>query len=206
MNNFEKSESIDKIAGALCKFQGAMSGVAKNAKGFNYDYTNLEAILSSIQEPMKENGLSVSQFPINSEDGGLGIVTLVMHTSGQYLQSYFTSRIVDKPDIGKNCQAHGSLITYYRRYALQSALNLACIDDDGAEAKKTFTSSKTAISRPIKRDDIREAKKILFGEISKKQLDEVRACRIMKIKSYDQLKSENRIQEIKGFEVLIKAS
>jgi hypothetical protein len=68
----QKSESIDKLASAaLCKFQGAICGVKKNAKGYGYDYTNLEAILKAIQEPLNNNGLSVVQFPINSDDGRL---------------------------------------------------------------------------------------------------------------------------------------
>lgn len=138
----QKSEDIDKLATALCKFQGAICGVKKNAKGYNYDYTNLEAILKAIQEPLNDNGLSVVQFPINSDDGGIGVFTQLQHISGQYICSEFTSKITDKPDIGKNCQAHGSLVTYYRRYALQSVLNLASADDDGQSAKDTFKEKR----------------------------------------------------------------
>ena len=147
MTNFEKSEKIDQIAMALNKFQGAISGVQKNAKGYGYDYTDMSAILTAIQSPMADNGLSVSQFPVNDDSGGLGVLTIVMHVSGQYLQSSFSSKIVDKPDVGKNCQAHGSLVTYYRRYALLAALNLASTDDDGAAAKNTFTASKEPMGR-----------------------------------------------------------
>ena len=200
---FDKSESIDKIAGALCKFQGEMSGVQKNAKGYGYDYTNLDAILQAIQAPLKENGLSVTQFPCNDDNGGLGITTIVMHTSGQYLQSSFASRIVDKPDVGKNCQAHGSLITYYRRYALQSALNLASTDDDGASAKDTFSKSREDLAQV---SDLQREKQALFGTIKRRGLSENEACKIMKIENYQTLKKETRSLEIQGYHNLIKAS
>jgi len=107
MINFEKSEKINEIAKALHNFQKNITGVSKNAKGYGYDYTNMEAILGAIQQPMADNGLSVSQFPVNDSNGGLGVLTIVMHTSGQYLQSQFFSRIVDKPDIGKIARPMG---------------------------------------------------------------------------------------------------
>ena len=194
----QKSENIDKLAAALCKFQGAICGVKKNAKGYGYDYTNLEAILKAIQEPLNDNGLSVVQFPINSDDGGIGVFTQLQHISGQYICSEFTSRITDKPDIGKNCQAHGSLVTYYRRYALQSVLNLASADDDGQSAKDTFKEEKP--------DYLKLAKQALFADIKRKGLSEEDACRVMKIESYEVLKKEQRPFEIKGYHNLIKAS
>ena len=194
----QKSENIDKLATALCKFQGEICGVKKNAKGYGYDYTNLEAILKAIQEPLNNNGLSVVQFPINSDDGGVGVFTQLQHISGQYICSEFTSRITDKPDIGKNCQAHGSLITYYRRYALQSVLNLASADDDGQSAKDTFKEEKP--------DYLKLAKQALFADIKRKGLSEEDACRLMKIESYEVLKKEKRPFEIKGYHNLIKAS
>ena len=220
--NFEKSEKINEIATALNKFQGEVCAIGKNAKGYGYDYTDLGAIMGAIQGPMSSNGLSVSQFPINNDDGGLGILTIVMHISGQYLQSSFSSRIVDKPDIGKNCQAHGSLITYYRRYALLAALNLASTDDDGLAAKDTFTKSKTEPSKIAKavaekKDTIDRgkaleanggllgAKQALFKDIKEKNLDESKACKVMKISSYNILRSEKRIYEIQGYHTLIKA-
>lgn len=194
----QKSENIDKLATALCKFQGEICGVKKNAKGYGYDYTNLEAILKAIQEPLNNNGLSVVQFPINSEEGGLGVFTQLQHTSGQYIASEFTSRITDKPDVGKNCQAHGSLITYYRRYALQSVLSLASADDDGQAAKDTFKQEKP--------DYLKLAKQALFSDIKRKGLTEEEACKLMKIKNYAVLKDEKRPLEIKGYHNLIKVS
>ena len=202
---FEKSEKIDQIAMALNKFQGSITGVQKNAKGYGYDYTNMEAILGAIQEPMADNGLSVSQFPVNDENGGLGVLTMVMHVSGQYLQSYFSSRIADKPDIGKNCQAHGSLITYYRRYALLSALNLASTDDDGAAAKETFSKGKAKASKEKGDMGLLGDKQALFKDIQAKGLAENDACKIMKISSYNILRTEKRIFEIQGYHNLIKA-
>tara|TARA_R100000656_G_scaffold124922_2_gene104395 strand:+ start:1933 stop:2601 length:669 start_codon:yes stop_codon:yes gene_type:complete len=220
--NFSTSEKLEKIAGALCDFQKEVKMVQKKAKNYQNTYANLETTIETIQEPLGKHGLSVTQAPGNDEGGGLGITTMILHISGQYIRSFFSSRIVEKPDIGKNCQAHGSLISYYRRYALKAALNLADTDDDGLEARDTFTGGKTEPSRIAKavaekKDTMAKskaseanggllgAKQALFKDIKGKNLDESKACKIMKISSYNILRSEKRIYEIQGYHTLIKA-
>lgn len=151
----KSSEEIDKLATALSAFQGEVNTVSKNSQGFGYKYANLESVLESIQKPLTKAGLSVIQFPINTPEGGMGVFTRLQHNSGQFICSQFTSKIIDKGDINKNCQAHGSLITYYRRYALLSVLNLAACDDDGALAKEEFSNTKpTEQKKNLKKGDI----------------------------------------------------
>ncbi len=125
-----KSETITNIAKALVNFQKEVPAVKKGADNpfFKSKYADISSILEVIREPLAKNELSFAQFP--SGDGGL--TTILMHTSGEWIEETFLMRPVDtKP------QTYGSMITYMRRYALGAVLGIATeIDDDGNEASK----------------------------------------------------------------------
>jgi hypothetical protein len=125
-----KSESIAEIAKALNKAQAAMSGAVKDANNpfFKSKYADLSAVRKAIQEPFSENGLSYSQFPVE-DNGRIGVETILMHTSGEWLSEKFTVNL-SKQD----AQGAGSAITYCRRYALQSIAGIPAEDDDGNAA------------------------------------------------------------------------
>ena len=86
-----KSESITELAKALCKAQGAMGGAHKGANNpfFKSKYADLSAVIQAIKEPFASNGLSYVQFPIES-GGRVGIETILMHESGEFLSNEFT--------------------------------------------------------------------------------------------------------------------
>lgn len=134
----EKSEHINELAAALCKFQGEVEKVAKEATNpfFKSKYASLSNILDVIREPLFSNGLSISQYPA----GEHGLTTMLMHSSGQYImETYFVKPVKDDP------QSAGSAITYQRRYAIASILSLNIDDDDG-----------NAASTPAKRQNQRQ--------------------------------------------------
>lgn len=127
-----KSESISNLAKALCKAQNEMGGAVKDAKNpfFKSNYADLTAVIKAIKEPFANNGLSYSQFPVTSEGGGgVGVVTVLMHSSGEWLESEFYL-----PLAKKDPQGGGSAITYARRYALQAMAGIPTADDDAEAA------------------------------------------------------------------------
>ena len=127
-----KSESIGNLAKALCKAQNEMGGAVKDAKNpfFKSNYADLTAVIKAIKEPFANNGLSYSQFPVTSEGGGgIGVVTILMHSSGEWLESEFYL-----PLAKKDPQGGGSAITYARRYALQAMAGIPTADDDAEAA------------------------------------------------------------------------
>lgn len=128
----ERSVSIVEIAKALSKFQSSISNVTKDEENpfFKSSYASLGNIIDTIRKPLGDNSLSFAQFPI--EDNRL--VTLLMHTSGEYFQSVLRMNPKDGTP-----QSQGSAITYARRYALSAILGIATEDDDGnaASAPKT---------------------------------------------------------------------
>lgn len=135
----EKSNSITEITKALIQFHIKVETVKKDATNpfFKSKYASLSNILDAIQIPLQESGLAFSQFPI----GENGLVTILMHESGEYLQSEYTMQPVKNDPQGK-----GSVITYQRRYALSAVLGLNIDeDDDGNHATHGGKNPQEAI-------------------------------------------------------------
>lgn len=133
-----KSDSIKNLAMALNKAQGEMGGALKDAKNpfFKSNYADLSAVVQAVKEPFTNNGLSYTQFPIES-NGRIGVETILMHSSGEYLSNEFTVNL-SKQD----AQGAGSAITYCRRYALQAIAGIPSEDDDGNGAQNNSKPSK----------------------------------------------------------------
>jgi hypothetical protein len=144
-----KSESIAELAKALNKAQAAMSGAVKDAKNpfFNSKYADLSAVRKAIQEPFSENGLSYAQFPVE-DNGRIGVETILMHTSGEWLSQKFTVQL-DK----QNAQGAGSAITYCRRYALQSIAGTPSEDDDGNAASQQSSPATSSAAQTLTDND-----------------------------------------------------
>ncbi len=126
----EKSESIKNLAMAMSKAQGEMGGAvkAKDNPFFKSKYADLSAVIQAVKEPFANNGLSYVQFPINDNEK-IGVETILMHSSGEFLSTSYTVK-ANKQD----AQGAGSVITYCRRYALQSIAGIPSEDDDGNAA------------------------------------------------------------------------
>ena len=127
-----KSESIKSLSVAMCKAQGEMGGAVKDANNpfFKSKYADLSAVVQAVKDPFANNGLSYVQFPIE-EGGRIGVETILMHESGEWLSNSFTVQL-SKQD----AQGAGSAITYCRRYALQAIAGIPSEDDDGSNASK----------------------------------------------------------------------
>lgn len=124
------SEQINEIAAALAKAQGAIEGASKDKvnPAFRSKYADLASVWDAAREPLSSNGLSVVQIPNNTPDG-LDLVTMLMHSSGQWISSRYPIRPVKNDP-----QGIGSAITYGRRYSLMALVGIAPEDDDGNAA------------------------------------------------------------------------
>ena len=131
----EKSETIKELAAAMSKAQGEMGGAIKGANNpfFKSKYSDLSSVVQAVKEPFANNGLSYVQFPIE-ENERIGIETILMHKSGEWLSNKFTVKL-SKQD----AQGAGSALTYCRRYSLQAIAGIPSEDDDGNGAIKRKT-------------------------------------------------------------------
>jgi hypothetical protein len=104
--------------------------ISKDAKNpfFKSNYASLPHILQEIAEPMEKAGLVISQFP-----NGDGLTTMLIHSdSGEFISATYTLQMVRNNDP----QAQASAISYARRYAISSVMNLQISDDDAEAAMR----------------------------------------------------------------------
>ena len=123
------SESIIELAKAMAAFQGEVKQPTKDGNNphFKSSYVTLDGVVGAITETASKHGLSFMQFPIN-QDNRIGIRTLVMHTSGEFIEGepVFATPMKQDP------QAAGSVLTYLRRYSLAAIFGITSdVDDDG---------------------------------------------------------------------------
>lgn len=134
-----RSDSITKIAAALVKAQAAMGNAVKDSKNpfFKSSYADLNAVREACLPALNANGVSVLQ-PTVHVDGKPFVETVLLHESGEFISS-LTEVICAKAN---DPQAHGSGVSYARRYGLQSMVNLGSADDDGESAmgRQSFNS------------------------------------------------------------------
>ncbi len=126
----EKSATITNLTKGLAKFHSLVGKISKDSKNpfFKSSYASLPHILTEISDPLEQAGLVITQFP---NEGGL--TTMLIHAeSGEYISATYTLQVVKQNDP----QAQGSAISYARRYAITSILNLAIADDDAEAATK----------------------------------------------------------------------
>lgn len=136
-----QSESIAKLAEALSKAQADMQPARKDAENpyFNSKYADLASVWEAIRKPLSYNGLSVTQMPCEGLDGAVGINTLLMHSSGEWVSDKLTVKL-SKNDP----QAIGSCLTYLRRYALSAITGVATEDDDAEAATRPASQPSRA--------------------------------------------------------------
>ena len=142
---------------ALCETQDI---VADSKNPFHHNkYASLSAHLKALKPIFAKHGLAIVQFPTSGYDNGVGVKTIVLHTSGEMLES---SVVINEPSEkgkdkngndferrGFSGQQAGALISYLRRYALASVSGVATEDDDaetdrvvnGGEAVRTINKS-----------------------------------------------------------------
>lgn len=133
-----RSETIGKIAAALVKAQAAMDNALKDSSNpfFKSKFADLNAVREACIPALNANGITALQ-PTVTQDGKAFVETLLLHESGEFISS-LTEIISAKQN---DPQAHGSGISYARRYGLQSFVNLGSEDDDGERAmgRQSFT-------------------------------------------------------------------
>lgn len=129
----KKSENIEEIAKSLIEFRKNLKQPQKDANNpfFKSSYTTLDKVIEAIDETAPNHGLSFTQWAVSNEQGNVGVETLLLHSSGQYIHY---DAIYMKPE--KNTpQAIGSAITYSRRYTISAIFGITSDeDDDGNQA------------------------------------------------------------------------
>lgn len=129
----DRSEKTDKLFEALAKSQGSFKSIKKDATNphFKASYATLASIKDSVDKPLLDNGITISQTIILMR--GLWVLEthMVHHSSSQFLRSWMPLNTSLTP------QQFGSALTYYRRYCLSALLGVVADDDDDGNAANT---------------------------------------------------------------------
>lgn len=152
----DDSKSINELAKALALAQSEIGGAKKDSSNPFYQskYADLESVWEACRSALTKNGLSVTQL-IGSDEKGLTLTTILMHSSGQSIKSTCNIPVQKQkeelPEPGpfqkkekkqNEAQAAGSAITYFRRYQLASIVGVYQTDDDA----ETSEDRKPAVS------------------------------------------------------------
>lgn len=123
------SDNISELAQALTAAQAELKNPYNTADNpfYKSKYAPLPDVLNIIRPILAKHGLSIVQMP-KGEGTLIGVETLVLHNSGQYIlcEPYFL------PLAKNDAQAAGGAITYARRYALNAVLGISGEEDDDA--------------------------------------------------------------------------
>ena len=141
------SESIALLAGALAKAQLQIEPASKNATNphFRSHYADLASIWDACRGPLNTNGLSIVQFPCDGEVGRIGLCTMIVHSSGEWMSETITVKALKEDP-----QFLGGVLTYLRRYSLAAVVGVTATEDDDGNTISTPANARVAApaSRP----------------------------------------------------------
>jgi hypothetical protein len=126
------SNSLVKLAPALVAAQAEITWATKDSTNphFNNRYADLQSVIEAIKPALNKHGIFFSQHPTPSDAGKLGLTTILLHSSGEWIED---TAIIPLPK--NDPQGYGSAMTYGRRYGLAAICGLFQSDDDGEAAK-----------------------------------------------------------------------
>lgn len=143
--------SIAKLADALAKAQGEFPVIPKDSEVvvhkkdmprvpanelYRYKYADLTTIISTTRPALSKNGLSFTQGIVKG-----GFSTLIMHSSGEQLETGFIPCELPKTS---DYKAVAGAITYVKRISLTAALGVSADEDVDAAAQEAAAGNSTA--------------------------------------------------------------
>lgn len=161
------SETMTEIAKALAKAQTELKNPSKNKTvnvrtqqggTYSYKYADLADILDQVKPVLAKNGLTIIQGNTDDETGRVNITTLLLHESGEWIKTFLLMPPAHETRMNP-AQALGSILTYGRRYAITSLLNLASDEDNDANTpdlpvkKLAPTAERSANLDPVVKCD-----------------------------------------------------
>src|SRR5690554_1866282 len=121
---------MQELYKAFIKFQSEFKGLKPDASNpfFKSNYIKLDGILEAVRPLLAKHGLAVIQNAHTTEDGLMAVKTILIHESGQSMETDTMTMRSTKDDP----QQRGSVVTYMKRYQLGALVGVCeSVDDDG---------------------------------------------------------------------------
>lgn len=127
-----ENELKSNFAKSFIKAQAEMVNASKDSTNphFKSKYADLTSVRDACVPFLNKNGIAVLQ-PIIQLEGKQYIKTMLLHETGEFMEC-----LTEIMHAQNTAQAHGSGITYARRYGLQSLVCIGAEDDDGQKASE----------------------------------------------------------------------
>jgi len=163
------SSERHELASALAKAQSEMKTAGLNSDNPYYKsaYADLAEIVRVSRPALTKNGLSVTQQILPNDDGQTILHTILMHSSGQWIESRV--RIIpSKPDV----QSLASYITYMRRYSYAALIGVVVADEDD-DAEKAVHADRDVVAKGVALNTKYNPKEQSYETITIEQLEEL---------------------------------
>jgi len=157
---------------AYAKCSPKLKNIAKDSKGYGYNYTSLEKLIEHTKPILAEDNLAIIQMPT-----GNGLVTRLIHNSGEWIEQEMTSELIQMKQMNA-FQVQGSQITYLRRYMWASLCGIASDDDMDASEPNHVAEVKPQV-------------------VSEAQLKKINTLITLKNVDRDGLKKHYKIESLK---------
>lgn len=127
-DTMKTSDKCESIFQAQIAMQSEMTNIAMDSQGYGYKYTSLKTLIAHVRPIMAKHGLGFFQTTTSKENGEVGVTTRLIHTSGEWIEDTMTAPLTKLAKMNEY-QVAGSVITYFRRYALSALLGIASDED-----------------------------------------------------------------------------
>lgn len=167
-NNF-RSEDIELLATALAKAQGEINVASLNKSNpyFKSKYADLLSIVSASRPALSKYGLSVVQDIISHDDGHSMLHTILLHNSGQYIESRMR---INPPK--NDIQSVSSYTTYLKRMAYSSLVGVVTGDEDD-DGEIAMVDSREMIAKGPALTNKYNPKEQSYETVTREQLEEL---------------------------------
>lgn len=164
-----RSESIDALAAALAKAQLEFSVADLNRENpyFKSRYADLKSVVLASRPALNKYGLSVVQNIVTQDDGSTYLLTILLHTTGQYLESHIRM-VPPKNDI----QSISSYNTYMKRMAYASLVGVVTGDEDD-DGEAAVHDSRLSTAKGTSINNNYNPKEVSPQTITREQLEEL---------------------------------
>ncbi len=165
-----RSDEIKELATALSKAQGEYETAPLNKVNpyFKSNYADLASVVAASRPALTKYGLSVTQEVSNDDSGALWLITTVLHSSGQWIQSRFRM-VPPKNDI----QAISSYNTYCKRMCYASLCGVVVGDDLDDDAEQAVATTRETMAKGVALNTKYNPKEINPETISAENLAEL---------------------------------
>ena len=182
-----ENELKSNFAKSFIKAQAEMVNASKDSTNphFKSKYADLTSVRDACVPFLNKHGIAVLQ-PVIQLENKQYIKTILLHETGESMEC-----LTEIMHAQNTAQAHGSGITYARRYGLQSLVCIGAEDDDGAKASENL--KQELIYLPLKNDeDVRKGAENWF----KKFKEDAENCE--SLNELDELykKNENALKKL----------